>query len=120
GGKGLGAHLVLPVKQVAARLNFFNRAFILRGQPLDAVANHGLAFLATRVADETFAGWRFNEHMAAKPGHHQTRLGARDLHGPSPSRFAQASKASTFDAQKKSLTEMPFTSCELKRTVDRP
>jgi hypothetical protein len=33
GRKHLGAHIVLAIEQVASRLDFLNRAFVLRGQP---------------------------------------------------------------------------------------
>ena len=77
GGKRLGPHFILPVKQVAALFYFFDRAFVLRGQPADAVADDDLAFLAARVANDPLAGFGFNQHMAAKTCHHQSRLRAR-------------------------------------------
>ena len=86
------------------------------------VANDSLALLAARVADYSLAGFSFDQHMAAKTSDYQTRLCALDRRcaGTQLARcFAQASKASTFDAQKKSLTEMPLTSCVSKRTVHR-
>ena len=78
GRKGLGAHLILPVKQVVARLDFFDRAFVFRGQPAHTVAHHGLTFFAARVADDAFAVGFFNQHVATETGHYQTCFGAGD------------------------------------------
>jgi len=74
GGEGLGAHLVLPVQQVAARFDALDAAFVLRGLPQHAVARHGLAFLAARVADDALAVRRFHNAVAAVAGDDEAAL----------------------------------------------
>ena len=69
------------------------------------------------MADDAGAGFGFNQYVAAKPCNDQAGFGSGKRRPGWAGRFAQASKASSFDAQKKSLTEMPFTSCVLKRTL---
>ena len=69
------------------------------------------------MADHTSAGFGFDQHVATKPCNDQAGLCSGKRRPGWAGRFAQASKASSFDAQKKSLMEIPFTSCVLKRTV---
>jgi hypothetical protein len=78
GGEGLGANLVLAVKQVAPLVDFFNRSLVLAGQPLHAVAHHGLRFFAARVANDALATCRLYQEMAAVAGHHQAGLLLQD------------------------------------------
>ena len=87
------------------------------GIALDAVAHNCLALFTSGVADDSRPGVGFHQHVAAKTCHHKPGVRPLDLARSRARRFAQASRASAFDAQKKSLTDRPFTSCVLKRTV---
>ena len=71
GGERLGADLVLPVEQVAPRRDLLDRAFVLAGLPAHPVADHRLALLAARVADEPLAVGRLDHAVPAVAGDHQ-------------------------------------------------
>src|SRR5262249_4321257 len=111
GGEGLGAPLVLAEQEVAPRLDVLDHALVAGSLPAHAVADHRLALLAARVADEPPALGRLYDEVAAVTGHHQPDVELVE--------FAQTSKASALAAQMKSLIEMPPTECVLKRTVQR-
>ena len=64
-------------------------------------------------------GLCLDQHMAPKASDDQTGLGASGW-GMGAWVCLQDISASTFDAQRKSLTEMPSTSWVLKRTVQLP
>ena len=110
GGKGLGAQFVLAVEEVAAGLDALDAALVAGGLPLNAVAHDHRVLLAARVAEQAAAVVLLHEAVAAVRSHHQA--GLKRCH-------QLPCSASTARAQKKSLTEMPFTSWVLKRSVQR-
>ncbi len=71
GRKRFGADLVLPVEQVAAGFDLFDRAFVLGGLPQHPVTHHTRALLATRMADHTAAFGCLYQEVAAVVGHDQ-------------------------------------------------
>ena len=75
------------------------------------VADDAVALLAARVAGAAFAVGRLDDDMAAMRGHHAAEVERCEL--------AQRFSESTLAAQMKSLSEMPFTECVLKRSVQR-
>ena len=110
GREGLGAHLVLPVEQVAPLVDALDAALVARHLPLHLVTHDHGVLLAAGVADAASAVGAFDEAMAAMRRHHQTGLQIG---------HQAFCRASTAAAQWKSLAEMPFTSCVLKRTLQR-
>ncbi|MDT4867774.1 hypothetical protein FQZ97_1027040 [compost metagenome] len=79
GGEGLGAHLVLPVKQVAPGVHAFDAAFVARGLPLHMVAHDHLALLSARVADAALSVRAFHQAVPSVGRHHQPGKGAGRL-----------------------------------------
>ena len=71
GRKRFGTDLVLPVEQVAAGFDLFDRAFVFRGLPQHPVTHHTRALLATRMADHTAAFGCLYQEVAAVVGHDQ-------------------------------------------------
>ena len=68
GGEGLGADFVLAVQQVAPFLQLLDRALVGAGLPPDEVADHGLALLAARMADQARAVIGLDQAVAAVGG----------------------------------------------------
>src|SRR5262249_10581078 len=107
GGEGLDAELILPVQQVAPRVDPLDDAFVSAVPPLHAITDHGFAFLAPGVAADAAAVPGLDQVVPSVGAHHEPRRfverGARRLvrarlHAP-----GVASKASTLAAQMKSL-----------------
>ena len=106
-----------------------DHAFVARGLPAHAVADHAVALLPARVADEALALGRFDDVVAAVAGHNQSdverdglaqrQAAAGVVIGIGLRQAVNEINASARAAQMKSLIEMPFTECVLKRTTQR-
>src|SRR5205085_1879026 len=102
----LRADLVLAVEQVAPLLHAGDHAFVTGALPAHEVADDGLIPLALRVTQDARAIGRFHQAVAAMAGDHAA-----------VPVFAHASSASAHAAHSKSVSEMPWSECVLKRTT---
>jgi hypothetical protein len=115
GGERLGADLVLPVEQVAARLDLLDRAFVVVSRHCTRSPTTTCAFLPR--------GWQMRRVPSGDSTMQWRPKLATTSPGSSPAASAKggphASRASTCAAQAKSVSDRPCTSCVRQRTTQR-